>query len=207
MSEDMTLADFLRLSADEQQRRAGRRRTPSAPMRPSWVDALPPRPQRRAAARPDFPFPTPYDAPAPPAPAPRVNFSALANAEMGAFDNFADWHQAQQGLERRLGPPSLEVMPMAEPWRQPPVEQIGRRVTPLAPGSPAPRRGLEPNSAEGATRTDDLDAAWNAALGRARSSWAEQTARDIQVVPRPGRPAISFLRWGRTRENDPPRRR
>lgn len=208
MAGDMTLAEFLALTRDEQQRRAGRRPTRTAPVRPQWVNELPPRPRPRPQVQPDFPFEIPFrPLPSPPQPAPRVDFGALSRAEMGAFDNFSDWYNAQRRLERRLVQPELEVRPAPEPWYQPPVEQIGDRVTPFAPGTPAPRRGLEPASAPGAQREDDLDAAWNAARQRADASWAEETARSLQTIPRPGRPAISFLRWGRRPQSDDPRRR
>jgi hypothetical protein len=100
----------------------------------------------------------------------------------GGYDNFADFANARDGL--RL--PRL-------------------RSDATVPSSALPARGLEPPDAPGgAGGQDDMNAAWNDALARARASIAEENHAAWRRLPRSGNPAVgTFAREVR----DLPRRR
>lgn len=169
MADDMTLAEFLSLTRDEQQRRAGRRAPPE--QRPEWVSRLPrplpPLPRTPPPeGEPPFPFPIgPGGAMSPPAPVPgegpaaaQVRFSDVAMGPLSApsmagFDDFGAYLQATYGAGQ---PQSGADAPPGPVWTQQPTDNLGRNVVPidgqhrpLDIGAPPINHGVAPMGVEG----------------------------------------------------------
>lgn len=159
-----------------------------APLPPQWAERGP----QSLEAPPELnPFPFPMGGPQTPqvpvAPMPRAARVGIADQDSpGSFGNFADYANTTMGLAR----PEAQEQP-APQWQMALDVPATDRYRPLQRGEAAPQRGLEPPSAPRQNRADMEDAAWRAALERARRYIQAERQYDMRRMPRPGQPLIS----------------